>query len=375
MEVWLMRMWTSALALGMASLVVVTPALADRQRLAPGTGTQDAIVIDTGDDGICDTTAAKGDIQLTEVGSGAEDANAVRCGPNQIAESVAGGDDTQAIAVGADCQNANSTAVRTGPNGIVETALAGDDTYVNGLVFGAAPPNTPCVITGANGIADTSPPGGDDPVELLVGQAEPNTDVVRCGPNLVADTSANNVDAGDDVQVVALGDPCNNQNDVVVDSGADGVAATRAEGPDLRLDTVKPIRITIKKGKREAAKRLRISIRNVEFGDAAPSSRGYRIEATRGNCPRPTILAVDADAKAAGDQATGNVRRKGRAKATVTVRARLEEVTTADKKNPERCTFNVELIALDTDPDPDDGANPRGNRAVVQLETIDKNDL
>jgi hypothetical protein len=357
------------------SVVVGRPARADRQVLAPGTGTQDAVVIDTGADGICDTTAAKDDIQATAVGAGAPFQNAVRCGADQTADSAAGGDDAQLIAVGGACQNANSTAVDSGPNGVVETMLAGDDAYVNGVTFGAAPPNTPCVIAGPDGVADTSPPVGDDVVRLFVGQAEANSPVVRCGPDLVVETAANNVDPGDDVQVVPVGDPCSNSNDVVVDSGVDGIAATRAEGVDLRLDTVKPVRLTIKKGKAEATKTLKLSIRNVEFGSAAPASRAFRIDASRGNCARETIVSVDADGKAAGVQATGSVGRKGRAKATVTVRARLQDVTTADSKNPERCTFNVDVIALDTDPDFDDGANTRGNRAVVQLEVVDKNDL
>lgn len=371
----MMRTWTMVLALVALSIVVAGPARADRQQLAPGTGTQDALVIDTGADGICDTTAAKGDLQATPVGSGAPFANAVRCGPDQTADSPAGGDDTQVIAVGAPCQNANSTAVDSGPNGIVETPLANDDTYVSGLTLGGAPPNTACVITGADGIADTSPPVGDDGVDLFVGQAEANTVVVRCGPNLVADTTANNAGNGDDVQVIAPGDPCNNQNDVVVDSGPDGIAATRAEGPDLRLETVKPVRLTIRKGRAEATKTVKLRIRNVEFGDAAPPTRGFRIDATGGNCGRDTIVAVDADGKAAGAQATGMVGRKGRAKATVTVRARLQDVTTADARNPQRCTFNVDVIALDSDPDFDDGANTRGNRAVVQMDVVDKNDL
>lgn len=370
-----MRTWACALVAAVLGMVAGGPALADRQQLAPGTGTQGAVVIDTGADGICDTTAAKLDIQATPVGAGAPFANAVRCGPDQTVDSTAGGDDTQVIALGASCQNPNSTAVDTGANGIVETVLVDDDTYVAGLTLGGAPPNTPCVITGANGVADTSPPAGDDEVQLFVGQAEPNTVVIRCGPNLVAESAANNVDAGDDVQAIAVGAPCVNQNDVVVDSGADGVAATRAEGVDLRLDTVKPVVLKIKKDKPEATKTVKLSVRNVEFGDAAPETREFRIDATRGNCPRDTIVSVDADGKAGGAQATGMVGRKGRAKATVTVRALLQDVTTADSKNPERCTFNVDVVAIDTDPELDDGANTRGNRAVVQMDVVDKNDL
>jgi len=367
-------MWMLAFV---ATGVMSMPGLAraDREQLAPGTGRQDSTVINTGADGLCDTEAVKDDVQLTPVGSGAPFVNAVRCGPDQTADSQAAGDDTQLIQVGASCQNANSTAVDTGPNGIVDTMLAGDDTYVNGLSFGGAVPNSPCILTGANGIADTSPPGGDDQVELFVGQAEPNTAVARCGPNLVAETTANNVAAGDDVQLVPVGQPCNNGNEIVVDSGADGVSATRAEGVDLRLETVKPVKLAIKKKKREATKKIALQIRNVEFGDQAPSTRAFRIDASRGNCARDVFVEVDADAKASGVQTTGTVAYKGRAKATVTVRARLEGITTSDPKNPERCTFNIDVVALDTDPELDDGANTRANRAVVEMNVIDKNDL
>ena len=53
-------------------------------------------------------------------------------------------------------------------------------------------------------------------------------------PNLVADTTANNAGVGDDVQLVPVGAACT-ANQVVVDSGADGIATTRAEGADLRI--------------------------------------------------------------------------------------------------------------------------------------------
>ena len=36
-----------------------------------------------------------------------------------------------------------------------------------------------------------------------------------------------------------------------------------------------------------------LSIRNVEFGTAAPPGRGFRVEVTRGNCPRETLVSVE----------------------------------------------------------------------------------
>src|SRR6185295_16547568 len=132
------------------------------------------------------------------------------------------------------------------------------------MTFGSPPANTACVITGADGIAQTAAPAGDDTQLLLAGQAEPNTGVVRCGPNRIADTTANNIETGDDSQLIAKDAPCTG-NDVVVDSGPDGIASTRAEGPDLRINLVKPITLTIGKGKESVSKVVKVTVANVEF--------------------------------------------------------------------------------------------------------------
>ena len=125
--------------------------------------------------------------------------------------------------------------------------LAGDDTYAAGIALGVAPANTPCVIAGADGIAQTALPAGDDVQLLLAGAAAANTDVIVCGPNLVADTTANNFAAGDDVQLVPVGNACA-ANQAVVDSGADGIATTRAEGPDLLIKVAQSTKINIGSG-------------------------------------------------------------------------------------------------------------------------------
>ncbi|HWP66816.1 MAG TPA: hypothetical protein VNO26_12960 [Candidatus Limnocylindria bacterium] len=365
------RMWTLS---AMLALAVAAPGRADEQRLAPGTGTQDAVVISTGANGLCETTASNGDIQAAEVGSGTPSLNEIRCGPNEIAESVAAGDDVQVIAVGATCRNPNNAIVDTGPNGIAETPLVGDDNYFAGMSLGAPPAQTACVITGANGIADTAARSGDDVQLLAAGQAEANTNVIRCGPNRVADTTANNVEAGDDVQRLPKSSLCAS-NDVVVDSGPDGIATTRAEGSDLRLNTVKPVKLTIKRGQERASKVVKVTVENVEFGDAAPDARPFRLRATRGSCPAATVMQLDADAKTKGLQATADVRRGKKAKASFTVEARLDTVTVVDKKVPFRCTFTVSAVALETDPDFDDAVNDENNTATVQLEVVDLNDL
>jgi hypothetical protein len=242
------------------------------------------------------------------------------------------------------------------------------------MALGAPPANTACVITGADGVAQTAARSGDDGQLLLEGQAEPNTGVVRCGPNRIADTTANNVDIGDDVQVLAKGAPCN-ANDVVVDSGADGIASTRAEGSDLRIYTAKPLTLTIGKGKESVDKVVKVTVANVEFGDLAPESRAFRLRATRGSCPAGTVTQLDADAKANGLQATASVKLGKKAKASFTVEARLDNVTIVDKKVPFRCTFTISAVAVDTDPDFDDAANDENNTTTVQLEVADLNDL
>jgi hypothetical protein len=359
----------AVLAVGMATL-----AGADEQRIAPGTGTQDAIVIDTGLNGLCETSAARGDIQAAEVGEGTPTLNEIRCGTNEVAESVAVGDDVQVTAVGATCRNPNNVIVDTGPNGIAESPLAGDDTYFAGMSLGLPPANTACVITGGDGVAETAAPAGDDGQLLLAGQAQPNTGVLRCGPNRIADTTANNVDTGDDVQVVAKGAACN-ANDVVVDSGLDGIASTRAEGPDLRINTAKPIALTIGKGKEGVEKVVKVTVANVEFGDGAPASRAFHLRATRGSCPGGTVTQLDANAKEKGLQASASVALGKKAKASFTVEARLDTVTIVSKQNPFRCSFTVSAVAVETDPDVDDAANDENNSTTVELEVTDLNDL
>src|SRR5215218_5364898 len=80
---------------------------ADEQLIAPGTGLQSSVVIDTGTNGVCESTAASGDIQAAPVGGATPNRNEIRCGANMIVESTAAGDDVQLIAVGATCQSAN----------------------------------------------------------------------------------------------------------------------------------------------------------------------------------------------------------------------------------------------------------------------------
>jgi hypothetical protein len=61
-------------------------------------------------------------------------------------------------------------------------------------------------------------------------------------------------------------------------------------------------------------------------------------------------------------------------RASLVAKVKLENVTTVASNNPFRCTFDVSVTALDTDPAVDDGANPEGNETTVDLEVSDRND-
>ena len=365
----------SFLTLALAALVFAVPAArADEQVIAPGTGLQSSDVIDTGADGICNTTAALGDIQAAVVGGATPHLNEVRCGGNKVVESVAGGDDVQLIAVGGTCKNTNNPVVDTGPNGIPETPLVGDDSYLGGMVLGVPPPNSPCIIAGADGVAQTAVPVGDDVQNLVAGTAEANTDVVLCGPNGIADTTANNFAAGDDVQLVPVGNACS-ANQAVVDAGTDGIATTRAEGPDLLMKVAKSTKVNIASGDATGAKTIKLEVSNVEFGPSAPVTRAYKLTISGNSCGNGAVTQLDADAVTPGLQATANVPLGGKIKATVVASVRLEDVISVSSKIPFRCTFDVSAVALDTDPDVDDAQNPENNTTTVDVEVFDRNDL
>jgi len=366
-----------AIILATVALVTAATARADEQVIAPGTADQAAVVVNTGPDGICNTTAAASDIQAAPVGQGTPFRTEIRCGTDKIAQTAAAGDDTQLVAVGGTCKNANTPIVDTGDDGVADTTADpnSDDTQV--IAVGTAPANTPCVITGADGVANTGVVAGDDNLVLTpVGTADPNTAVILCGPNLVVDTTANNdphTGSGDDHQLVPVGAACT-ENQVVVDAGPDGVADTRAEGPDLVLQVPKPIKLKIGSGKPFAEKLVKVSVANVEFGASAPASRTYSLSVTKGSCPGGTINQIDADLSTPTLDAMAAVPLGKKIKAGFMVKVALQDVTTADKKAPFRCTVNVDAIAADTAPAVDDAANSENNSATVEVDVTDSND-
>jgi hypothetical protein len=357
-----------------ATLAAALPASADEQVFAPGTAQQNAVVVSTGPNGRCETHAGSGDIQLAQIDGGTPFRNAVRCGPNLIVDTAAAGDDRQLIAVGRTCANANIAVIDTGENGIGNTAAAGDDTQATAVGF--APSNTPCVIAGGNGISDTPDPVGADDVRVLAfGTATPNTPVIRCGANLVANTTANNANpTGDDVQLIAPGSPCALATDAVVSSGPNGIADTRAEGVDLTIATIKPVKLVVGRNRARQTRSVTVIVANREFGPNAPGSRSYSLRAVGGSCPSGSVTQIDADALTPGLQATANIPRGGRVKASFEVTARLEDWTTVDLSAPGRCEVVVEAVATDTAPAGDDMGNTSNNETSVSLEVTDRND-
>jgi len=359
-----------------ALAIFAPPARADRQVIAPGTGRQDAVVVDTGANGICETRARPDDEQAIPVGQGTPFADEVRCGVNRIANTAAAGDDQQLIPVGGACRNPNDVVVDTGADGIASSGATGDDQQL--ITVGAGEAHAPCIITGGNGRADTPDPvGGDDTRLLAPGAAQANAPVIRCGPNRIAETFANNVARGDDVQLVGVGAPCPSANTVVVDSGANGIAETRAQGAELvlRLANPRPVRLAIRRRRTTASRTVKLVVFNLEFGSSAPSSRAYTLQVDDGSCPNGTVVQVDADAHAPGTQPTASVPLHGRVKASFVVALRLEDVTSVDRRIPFRCAVDVAAVAVDTAPADDDAANTANNTAEVVLEAIDANDL
>jgi hypothetical protein len=372
-----MRTTHLLLAAVIAATTTVPVARADRQRIAPGTALQSEVVVDTGPNGVCETAAGGDDVQAAAVGLGTPGEDAIRCGLDQIVSTVAAGDDTQLVPLNGECQNRNTVIIDTGADGIANTTAAGDDAQQ--IPVGTGPPNTACVLTGANGLADTADPvGGDDLRQVPVGTALPNAVVVRCGPNQLAETRANNVNpAGDDVQITQPGAPCNMVNTPVVDSGANGIADTRAEGSDflLNIKQSKPLTLTLKKKKAAVSKVVKLSMANVEFGATAPQARTALLVARDDDCPRGTVSAVDANSGVAGIQPSIDIPIGKQVKGSFIVMFGLEDVTSVDKKVPFRCDVAVEVQALDTAPVGDDAVNPASNEAHVTIEVVDQGDL
>ena len=161
---------------------------------------------------------------------------------------------------------------------------------------------------------------------------------------------------------------------MVVDSGANGIAETRAQGAELvlRLANPRPLTIPIRRHG-TASRTVKLAVFNEEF--AGPPSRAYTLSVTDGSCPRGTVTQVDADTRTPGLQTTASVRAGKHVKGSFVVTLGLADVTSVSRRIPFRCTVKVEADAVDTAPDPDDAANPANNAASVEIDAVDLNDL
>lgn len=354
------------------------PVFADEQSIPAGGPEEGELAVDSGADGVCASTAAGDDVQLTPVGAAAPRRPEIECGADGIVGSTAGGDDTQLRAPGSYCGAADVPVIDTGADGIANTVLAGDDAYAAGVVFGAAVPNTPCVGTGPDGIASSTAIAFDTQV-TAVGFGNASRPVVTCGDDLIPSTTANNANPlGDDTQEipVSLTPTCGAASDVVVRSGpTSSIADTRAEGPELVLRAMKPVKVSIARGRASASKSFRLQVYNQEFGAAAPASRQFRIEADDGSCPDGTVTLVDADPKTEGLQLTGSVELGRSATASLLATFPGERVRTVSSRIPFRCNANITVLAVDTAPEEDDARVRRNNTTSIGFEVYDGNDL
>lgn len=348
---------------------------ADRQIIAPGAGSQVSVVIDAGVNGICETTARGDDVQAVAVGQSVPFTIVAQCGANKVVDTTAAGDDRQLVAVGASCANPNVDVIDTGADGIANTTVAGDDDQLIAPGLGTA--NAPCVRTGPNSLADTGGAAAGDDVRLLaVNSHEPNTVVVRCGANRTAESFANNVRAGgDDIQLVAVGQQCGNAGTAVIDSGANGIAETRAQGAELVISRGPPGRVVIRKGRNAASARFKFSVLNAEFGSGAPADRAFSVVGDDVSCPSGTITEIDVDSRTSGVQSTARVARGRRMKGSALVAFEVGDVTTVDRAIPFRCAVSLTATAADTSPTADDASNTSNNTARIELEVVDLNDL
>src|SRR5438046_388648 len=109
----------------LAMLLLASAADADRQTIAPGTGLQSAVEVDSGANGICQTKAPGDDLQATAVGQGTPFQDEIRCGPDRIANTAAAGADVRRVGVGASCPGRGTVVGGSGANGIAETRAQG----------------------------------------------------------------------------------------------------------------------------------------------------------------------------------------------------------------------------------------------------------
>ncbi len=358
------------------SLAFPAGAYADEQAIPPGMPEEGELSVNSGPDGICNTTASGDDTQVTPVGSAVANQPEIGCGPNLIVETAVLGDDVQLRPLSSTCANANVPVVDTGANGFAGSTAGGDDIYLPGMVLGTPPANTPCVGTGPDGLSG-SVAAGDDVQEIAVGLGAPGQAVVLCGDDLIPSTTANNaVPGGDDTQVTMVSalPTCATPNDVVVASGpSNSISQTRAEGAELVLRAAKPLKVTIRSGDLSGSKDVKLQVYNQEFGAAA--SRFFRVNADDGNCPDGTLTLVDADPSADGLQLEAEVDQGGSGRLTMVATFHRDRVRSVSTRIPFRCEADITVVASDTNPEEDDARVRRNNSTKVTFEVFDYNDF
>ena len=187
--------------------IPVSDGLADQPCVTPGANA----VLDTatanddiaggeeitpGPDGVCDSTAAGGDIQEIPVGQGAQRQLCVTVGANGALDSTVLGDDLR-----------EGDYITTGPNGLCESTAGPDD--VQELPVGNGLPEQACITDGGDGFQTAT--AGDD--------------VIR-GPQMTpgADGVCDTTGTGNDAQVIPATQGVPDRQ--CVTPGADGVLNT-----------------------------------------------------------------------------------------------------------------------------------------------------
>jgi len=138
--------------------------------------------INTGDNGICETTAGGDDVQEVAVGFGAPNEVCVEPGVNTVIDSVAAGDDTY-----------EAGDILAGPNGTCDTEAIGDDIQFHALGTTGLDPTDVVVSCGDDGYLQTHPQVDD----VVDGAAS-----IRTGNDGICDSTA----LGDDVQKLNVGE-------------------------------------------------------------------------------------------------------------------------------------------------------------------------
>ena len=117
--------------------------------------------INSGPDGIANTTAIEDDVQVIAVGRGEPNQTAITVGPNGILNTTPGGDDI-----------IKDSTIITGPNGVCNTSASGDDIQV--IPVGQGKPYSIIITAGADNFLHTTK-SGDDELDLSNAQTVPHS--------------------------------------------------------------------------------------------------------------------------------------------------------------------------------------------------------